>query len=144
MNNIRISTLYFYAETNQLYIGYKNGNIDVLKEGEIYNIPALKLASIPYSKKINSSIFVSWVCELKPSVENVLKMVYFLVNGNQSDTTVKPVFIIDLLAAFGKSGVFSDNNSTLIVDKNIKFGFSVKHGDVSFLISNESKLDLED
>ena len=53
-----------------------------------------------YSKKINSSIFVSGVCELKPSVENVLKMVYFLVNGNQSDTTVKPVFIIDLLAAF--------------------------------------------
>ena len=44
----------FYAETNQLYIGYKNGNIDVLKDGEIFNIPALKLASIPYSKKINS------------------------------------------------------------------------------------------
>jgi hypothetical protein len=54
LSDIEISTLYFYAETNQLYIGYKNGNIDVLKEGEIYNIPALKLASIPYSKKINS------------------------------------------------------------------------------------------
>ena len=56
LSDIEISTLYFYAETNQLYIGYKNGNIDVLKEGEIYNIPALKLASIPYSKKINSSL----------------------------------------------------------------------------------------
>jgi hypothetical protein len=54
LSDIEISTLYFYAETNQLYIGYKNGNIDVLKGGEIYNIPALKLASIPYSKKINS------------------------------------------------------------------------------------------
>ncbi len=54
LSDIEISTLYFYAETNQLYIGYKNGNIDVLKEGEIFNIPALKLASIPYSKKINS------------------------------------------------------------------------------------------
>jgi len=54
LSDIEISTLFFYAETNQLYIGYKNGNIDVLKEGEIYNIPALKLASIPYSKKINS------------------------------------------------------------------------------------------
>ena len=54
LSDIEISTLYFYAETNQLYIGYKNGNIDVLKEGAIFNIPALKLASIPYSKKINS------------------------------------------------------------------------------------------
>jgi hypothetical protein len=54
LSDIEISCLYFYAETNQLYIGYKNGNIDVLKEGEIFNIPALKLASIPYSKKINS------------------------------------------------------------------------------------------
>ena len=54
LSDIEISCLYFYAETNQLYIGYKNGNIDVLKEGAIFNIPALKLASIPYSKKINS------------------------------------------------------------------------------------------
>lgn len=52
LSDIEISCLYFYAETNQLYIGYKNGNIDVLKEGEIFNIPALKLASIPYSKKL--------------------------------------------------------------------------------------------
>ena len=53
LSDIEISCLYYCAETNQLYIGYKNGNIDVLKDGDVLNIPAIKLADVPNSKKIN-------------------------------------------------------------------------------------------
>jgi hypothetical protein len=53
LSDIEISCIYFCDETNQLYIGYKNGNIDILRDGEIINIPAVKLAAVANSKKIN-------------------------------------------------------------------------------------------
>jgi hypothetical protein len=53
LSDIEISCLYYDEVQNAVYIGYKNGNIDKYKNGEIVNIPAIKLAQISVSKRIN-------------------------------------------------------------------------------------------
>jgi hypothetical protein len=53
ISDIEISTLFYDSLQEALYIGYVNGNIDKLINDEVINIPSVKLAQIPGSKKIN-------------------------------------------------------------------------------------------
>lgn len=53
LSDIEISCIYFDEIDQSLFIGYTNGNIDKFKNDRFYNIPALKLAQIPNSKRIN-------------------------------------------------------------------------------------------
>ncbi|MEN9304283.1 MAG: hypothetical protein RL264_2712 [Bacteroidota bacterium] len=53
LSDLNISCLFWDEVDNSLLIGYANGNIDKLKNGIVYNIPALKLASVSGSKRIN-------------------------------------------------------------------------------------------
>ncbi|TSJ46528.1 hypothetical protein FO442_05045 [Fluviicola chungangensis] len=55
LSDILISCISYDAGTKSFFIGYDNGNIDQLySDGSIVNIPAVKLASIPGNKRINS------------------------------------------------------------------------------------------
>lgn len=56
LSDIEISCLYFDPLDEAVYIGYTNGNIDKWKAGNITNIPAIKLAQISNSKRINQFI----------------------------------------------------------------------------------------
>ena len=95
------------------------------------------------TKYPNKEIFHRGFCELKPSSENVFKMIYFLLHGEENVDESTPAFILDLLVAFGKDGEFKDNNNTLIIDQDIKITFNINHGDLSFLKYNESELYFE-
>jgi hypothetical protein len=53
LSDIAISCLYHDATDNAIYIGYANGNIDKWQAGKITNLPAIKLAQITNSKRIN-------------------------------------------------------------------------------------------
>lgn len=53
LSDIEISCIFFDEIEQALFIGYENGNIDKFKNDRFYNIPALKLANIPNSKRIN-------------------------------------------------------------------------------------------
>ncbi len=53
LSDIEISCLYHDATDNAIYIGYTNGNIDKWQAGKITNLPAIKLAQISNSKRIN-------------------------------------------------------------------------------------------
>ncbi len=53
LSDIEIACLYYDEVEKAVYIGYINGNIDKYKNGEITNIPAIKLAQISVSKRIN-------------------------------------------------------------------------------------------
>ncbi|MEN9967991.1 MAG: hypothetical protein RIR94_160 [Bacteroidota bacterium] len=53
LSDIEISCLYHDATENATYIGYANGNIDKWQAGKITNLPAIKLAQISNSKRIN-------------------------------------------------------------------------------------------
>ena len=56
LSDINLTCLTFDASANTLYIGYDNGNLDKIKDNRITNIPAIKLAQIPGSKKINKIV----------------------------------------------------------------------------------------
>jgi hypothetical protein len=92
LSDISISTLYWDASENALFIGYKNGNIDKYKNGVVYNIPAIKLASIANSKNINHFIrFGNFVyaatdfaiVQINP-VKNEVRETFYPTNGNES------------------------------------------------------------
>jgi hypothetical protein len=53
LSDILLSCIYYDTIDQALYIGYKNGNIDKVSGNTVINIPAIKLASISGSKKIN-------------------------------------------------------------------------------------------
>lgn len=53
LSDVSISCIYHDEQQDAVYIGYTNGNIDKWKSGKITNIPAIKLANIAYSKRIN-------------------------------------------------------------------------------------------
>ncbi|WP_462318543.1 PorZ beta-propeller-like domain-containing protein, partial [Marinilabilia sp.] len=48
-----ISAIKALEDQNTILIGYENGNIDVFRDGQIFNIPDLKIESINASKRIN-------------------------------------------------------------------------------------------
>ena len=53
LSDIEISCLYHDGLDNAVYIGYQNGNIDKWQNGKITNLPAIKLAQVSNSKRIN-------------------------------------------------------------------------------------------
>lgn len=55
LSDIRVSCIIYEPGTKSFFIGYENGNIDQLyTDGSIVNIPAVKLATVPGNKRINS------------------------------------------------------------------------------------------
>lgn len=56
LSDIGISALCFVKSSAALVIGYENGNIDIYKNNTITNVPAIKLAQIPGSKRINEIV----------------------------------------------------------------------------------------
>lgn len=56
LSDINLTCLASDLSRNAIYIGYDNGNLDKLKDNRITNIPAIKLAQIPGSKRINKIV----------------------------------------------------------------------------------------
>ena len=56
LSDIDISCLYYDSQDAAVYIGYTNGNIDKWQNGSITNLPAIKLAQISASKRINKFV----------------------------------------------------------------------------------------
>ena len=89
LSDIEISCLYYDHQDKSLYIGYDNGNIDRLKNDKIYNIPALELASVSYSKRINKfekqGNFIYAACDFAilkiDPVKNEIKDTYYPTNA---------------------------------------------------------------
>ncbi len=57
LSDISITCLGLDSKNSSVYIGYENGNIDMLQNNHIENIPAIKLAQINGSKRINKIIY---------------------------------------------------------------------------------------
>ena len=56
LSDINLTCLFYDNARNALYIGYDNGNLDKIYNNQIINIPAIKLAQIPGSKRINKIV----------------------------------------------------------------------------------------
>ncbi len=57
LSDIDISVIKKIPDTDKLFIGYENGNIDILQGQEVDNIPDLKMKSMLNSKSINNVYF---------------------------------------------------------------------------------------
>jgi hypothetical protein len=56
LSDIKIACLSKSTYDNSIFIGYINGNIDKIKDNNVTNIPAIKLAQLTGSKKINKIV----------------------------------------------------------------------------------------
>lgn len=106
LSDILLSCIYFDTIDQALYIGYKNGNIDKISGNTVINIPAIKLASISGSKKINrfyrygTTVYIATdfgVVLLNP-LKNEIKDTYYPTNEMEAivDLTVKDQQILAL------------------------------------------------
>lgn len=57
LNDVKITYAKFSAANSTLVIAYNNGNIDLIKEGKIYNLPFLKNKTIGTDKSTNDITF---------------------------------------------------------------------------------------
>lgn len=89
LSDIEISTILFDSIQDALYVGYKNGNIDKITASQTINIPALKQAQLPGSKKINrfyrdlDFVYVATdfsVLQLDPNKDEI-KETFYPTNG---------------------------------------------------------------
>tara|TARA_R110002072_G_scaffold201057_1_gene358767 strand:+ start:714 stop:2954 length:2241 start_codon:yes stop_codon:yes gene_type:complete len=54
LSDITISSIGYSSSTNSVFVGYENGNIDKIRSNKLSNIPAIKLAQVQGSKRINN------------------------------------------------------------------------------------------
>ena len=53
LSDITLTCLEYYKAKSALYIGYENGNLDKITNNTVTNIPAIRLAQVSGSKRIN-------------------------------------------------------------------------------------------
>ena len=115
LSDILLSCIYYDTLDQALYIGYKNGNIDKISGNTVINIPAIKLASISGSKKINRFyrfgttvyIAIDFGVVLVNPLKNEIKDTYYPSNS------VQPIVDIEIkdqqILALSPSKLFIGN-----------------------------------
>ena len=91
LSDISLSCLGYSTSNGALFIGYENGNIDKIKNNSVTNIPAIVLAEIQGSKRINKIVehggyvfFATGFSIVKVDpVKNEVADTYYPTNGNQ-------------------------------------------------------------
>lgn len=150
LSDINITCIHFEKSENALYIGYDNGNIDKLKNGRIYNIPALKLAQISSSKRINSfqknGTYVYVACDfailkLDP-LKNEIKDTYYPTNSLEpinditfKDDTIFSVTPSKLLFGLINNPLLADQ-SQWAMDTRVPFSNGNTYKDIELFNSN--------
>ncbi len=90
LSDISVTCLGKYTPSNTVFIGYDNGNIDKISNNKVTNIPAIKLAQIQGSKRINklvehgNYIYAATgfaIVKIDPSKDEV-RDTYYPTNGN--------------------------------------------------------------
>jgi len=127
LSDVGVSKIEWHNQKNTLIIGYRNGNIDLMKDGTVKNYADIKRANILGSKKINN-MFISgdsvyFSCDFGIVVFDLERLEvrdsYFIgPNGNQI-----PVYDLDFLNdtiyAGTNLGIFSAyKNSPNLADFN--------------------------
>lgn len=111
LSDVSLTCLGYDKSTSSLYIGYENGNIDVLQNNRITNVPAIRLAQVSGVKRINKIVafdkymyFATSFSVVKfDPVKMEVRDTYYPTNGNQP--------IIDI--AFQNDTIFALTNSKL-------------------------------
>ncbi len=118
LSDIDISCLYYDEVSQSVLVGYENGNIDKITSSSIYNIPAINLAQIPNSKRINrfervgDYVYVATdFCIVKLDLEkDEVKDTYYPTNGNDAilDLSYSNDTLFALTSSMLKFGLLDD------------------------------------
>lgn len=125
LSDIDLSVLRYYPLKDILFIGYENGNIDLMKENTFYNISDIKRKSIIGSKKINNVLFFNNLAYLSCPFGIVvvdldkreIKDTYYLTSSGSANAIYGLASDGNNLFAASDSGVFAIN----INDPTINF-----------------------
>jgi len=92
LSDITVTCLGNSLSNNAVFVGYENGNLDKIKNNTVTNIPAIKLAQVQGSKRINKIVefdnhmYVATgfsIVKIDP-IKNEVRDTYYPTNGNQS------------------------------------------------------------
>jgi hypothetical protein len=125
LSDINLTALYFDQSQSALYIAYDNGNLDKLKDNRITNIPSIKMAEIPGSKRINKIVpyngFIYLatgfsVVKIDP-LKDEIKDTWYPTNGNLAILDI--AFRNDSIFALSSNQLYSaDINNFALADPN--------------------------
>lgn len=92
LSDITVTCLGNSTSNNAVFVGYENGNLDKIKNNAVINIPAIKLAQVQGSKRINKIVefdnhmYVATgfaIVKIDP-IKNEVRDTYYPTNGNQA------------------------------------------------------------
>ncbi|MBI1837215.1 MAG: hypothetical protein HYR91_08125 [Flavobacteriia bacterium] len=125
LSDIKITCLSVCSSNNSIFIGYENGNIDHLKDNKVTNIPAIKLAQILGSKKINRIsesngymyVATDFAIVVINPIKNEVLDTYYPSNTNENILDVS--FLNDTIYALTPHRVLKASvNNTALADFN--------------------------
>lgn len=123
LSDVGLTSLCYAPENNTLLVGYENGNLDLISNNVIFNLPALVLANILGNKRINKMtyhegfVYVSCgigVMKINPERREVADTYYPF----SSSTPIWDVaFHGDTIFALSSSGIrFANKNNIALAD----------------------------
>ena len=125
LSDVTITSMGYSFAQSALFIGYDNGNIDKIKNNKLTNIPAIKLADIQGSKKVNKIIefegnlfFATGfsIVKIDPDKEEVIDT-YYPTNGNVGIIDIE--FRNDSIYALTETKMYvADVNNFALADPN--------------------------
>lgn len=125
LSDISLTCLLYSTTQNALFIGYENGNLDFLKDNQVTNIPALRLADIPGDKRINKIVEHDGLVYLATGfsilvidpVKLEVKDTYYPTNGEVGIEDI--AFTTDSIYALTKTAVSKASlSNTILADYN--------------------------
>jgi len=130
---INVATLAFDAQSKQLLVAYENSNIDLIKDGKIYNLPEIFDKTGLGNKRINAITFNNQLAYLSCGfgivvydlIKREVKDTYFIGNGGSNLEIYQIAFQNQNIYAATAEGIYQANiNNPLLVD----FKSWKKHG----------------
>ena len=107
-----LTDIYFHSASKRLYIGYDNGNLDILENEAILNMNAIQISQISGSKKINkikgynNEIYLATGFGIVVINDSKLEVkdTYFPTSGNQE--IIDLAFVNNNIYALTNNGVY--------------------------------------
>lgn len=124
-SDIGISALKFNPTSDILFVAYENANIDILKNGQIYNFSNIKQKLIQGGKSINSILFIDDMaflsCDFGVTTFNTTKMefgdTYYIGENADRIKISQMAFDGQMLYAATESGIYmADHSNPNLID----------------------------
>ena len=119
LSDVNITCVHYDAPSETVFIGYANGNIDLIKRNSVFNLPALLLASVMGNKRIHNFtskdglVYASTgigIIKLDPIKREVRDTYYPTQNSTE---IIDVAFIEDTIYALSSNQIFFANKNNV-------------------------------